>query len=101
MNEKRKIRKLAKKTLKDKWYKILKNYSNDFYYKDQDIYKSCSFCIDVIENGKNWDSKSKCEMCDINKYKDLICNRIDIRMSEETVKSIVTALEILAKKGEL
>lgn len=96
MNEEDKeiIKKLAKKSLKEKWYPLREG--DDTIDKRID----CSFCFDVEERRKIIERKTEEEYCAICYIEILIpcfCYDIDERSIEETI----AVLEKLAEYGEL
>jgi len=98
MSDKEEIKRLAKKTLEEKWYPALEDYSID-------VSDSCAFCYDA-EKRKREDPLSEpwyanCHFCLINKYSDILCGEIYTDMPREEKLVIIKHLEKLAKDGEL
>lgn len=90
------IKKLAKETLKKKWYPLKKGVF------DIDANDPCVFCNDASSRRETFSEKS-CEVCYIGKYKNILCNLIYLGMEEKPKEfdNIIEKLEILAKRGKL
>ena len=98
--EKKKIKKLAKKTLEDKWYPIKRCEGRI------ELISNCAFCDDSVERwSKKWDTHTsnsrKCFECLIFKYDNKICGQIRGRMMPHEILIVIKQLEILAKRGKL
>lgn len=85
---KRKIKKLAKETLKNKWY-LIRDGENIGFSSD------CAFCHDARERAKY--KQSACAICYIPKMSIDICHQIP----KISVESIIELLEQLAKHGQI
>ena len=81
MNEKKKIKKLAKECLKDKWYPFKRG------EEGIQISDSCAFCEEYIN----------CWRCYIEKIIPDFC----MRMSIKNIDYVIEILEQLANFGEL
>ena len=92
-NEKEIVKKLAGKTLRDKWYPLLEG-SFDISSNDR-----CCFCVDKKERHPNNDMT--CKGCYLKKYDDIICDNIDGGMYVDDIKYIIHNLEILEEYGEI
>ena len=91
--EKEIVKKLAGKTLRDKWYKILEGAI------DIDANDRCCFCHDKHKRHPN--NTFTCKGCYLKKYDDIICDNIDVGMDIEDIKYIIHQLEILEEYGEI
>ena len=90
MGGRERIKKLAKKSLEEKWYPIQK-IPRPLTYMDLD--HDCAFCYDA----KIRDKKNPCKVCYISKMTPNICND----MSVNNVDKVIKLLEQLAENGEI
>ena len=96
MNEKdiKNIKKLAKKSLKKKWYPLKKG--------KKDIYKggSCAFCEDLESKRETIKRRAGEEYCSIC-YINLLIPGFCINITHRNISSVIEILEQLANYGVL
>ncbi len=83
MNDKKKIKKLAKESLEDKWYPLKRG------DKGISVRDGCAFCKNIKKKG--------CKSCYIEKIEPNFC----MFLSEKDIDYIIKFLEQLTKFGEL
>lgn len=84
MNDKKKIKKLAKKCLIEKWYPLKRGDKSILISDD------CAFC-------KNIKKKGSCDNC----YIDILIPNFCMYLSKRNINDVIETLEQLAEFGEL